>query len=733
MTKSKARATSLVPHAPETAPVVPARLPVVSLASVKVQPQHLERLAVVYIRQSSPRQVQENRESTARQYALVDYAMALGWSRERTLVIDADQGQSSQQRIEDRPGFQRILTEVTMDHVGIVFGLEMSRLARSDKDWHQLLEVCGVFRTLLADQDGVYDAADPNDRLLLGLKGTISAVELHTLRNRLEKGRLSKAQRGELFLDVPTGYVKLSRDEVGLDPDEQVRSVVALVFAKFNELGTGRKVLRYLLRNDICLGIRAHDGPNRGQVEWRRPCVGTIYGMLHNPIYAGTYAYGRGPVDPKRKLAGRRSRSRKLVPASQWKVVRHGDLPAYITWEQYLQNQERLRQNRSRWDTPGTVRPGAGLLCGLVFCAKCGTRLRVNYKVPWSARYDCVRHHTHCLERTCHGIRAATLDALVTQQVLRALEPAALELSIQASGEVQRERDRLALHWKQQLERARHEAHKAERHYRAVDPENRLVARSLEQQWEQALRQIRQLEEEYDRFLQHTPPQVTAKERERIRALAADIPALWASPATTTADRKEIIRAVIERVQVRVQGNTEMVDVTIHWAGTFVSQHQIVRPVAGYRQLRDMDRLVHRLGELRDLGLKAREIAARLNQEGFRPAGSRRSVFNNTMVYQLLSRWGLCGERNEEVELGPDEWWLSDLARKLGVCMTLLRRWACRGWAHYRRTPRRRCYILWADGKELDRLGQMRDYANAHPNSQYPQEITVPKKRLTGR
>jgi DNA invertase Pin-like site-specific DNA recombinase len=689
----------------------------------------MERLAIVYIRQSSPRQVQENRESTARQYALADYAIALGWLRERILVIDDDQGQSSQQRVEDRLGFQRVLAEVTMDHVGIVLGLEMSRLARSDKDWHHLLEVCGVFGTLLADQDGVYDAVDPNDRLLLGLKGTISAVELHTMRNRLEKGKLSKAQRGELFTEVPSGYVKLPSEQLVLDPDEQVRSVVALVFAKFEELGTGVKVFRYLLRHDIRLGIRPHGGPNRGQVEWRRASLGTLYGMLHNPIYAGTYAYGRYPVDPKRKHAGRSKRGRRLVPMAQWKVVRHGRLPAYITWEQYLQNQKLLRQNQSRWDTPGTARPGAGLLGGLVFCGNCGTRLNVNCKTPDSARYDCVRHYGHGLERTCHGLRAGVLDALVTQQVLRAMEPAALELSMQASEEVQRERERLALHWKQQLERARHEARKAERCYRAVDPENRLVARTLEQQWEQGLCQERQLEEEYDRFLRQTPLQVTAEERDQIRALAADIPALWEAPTTTAADRKEIIRALIQRVQVCVQGNTEVVDVTIHWAGAYVSQHQILRPVAGYSQLRDFDRLVHRVGELKELGHTAAQIAARLNQEGFRPAGGKRSLFNDTMVRQLLSRWGLSGERNEEAELRSDEWWLSDLARKLGVRISLLRRWTYRGWVHCRRTPRRGCYILWADREELDRFGQLRDYAAAHPNSPYPKEITVPKKR----
>jgi DNA invertase Pin-like site-specific DNA recombinase len=300
--------------------VVPAlQRPVFGLSSSKIQSQHLEGLAIVYIRQSSPQQVLEHRESTLRQYGLVDYAIALGWLAERVLVIDDDQGHSGKY-LEDRAGFQRILAEVGLDHVGIVLGLEMSRLARSDKDWHHLIEVCGIFGTLLADQDGVYDAADPNDRLLLGLKGTISSVELQTMKNRLEKGKLNKALRGELFLDVPVGYVKLPTGALALDPDEQVRAVVRLIFETFEELGSLSAVFRYLLRHGIRLGIRPHDGPNRGELEWRRPCLTTLYRILHHPFYAGTYAYGRCLADRKRQNARGGRRARKCVSIDEWKV-----------------------------------------------------------------------------------------------------------------------------------------------------------------------------------------------------------------------------------------------------------------------------------------------------------------------------------------------------------------------------------------------------------------------------
>jgi DNA invertase Pin-like site-specific DNA recombinase len=693
-----------------------------------VQRQHLERLAVVYVRQSSPHQVQEHRESRARQYALADFAVTLGWPSERVLVIDDDQGQSSQRPAEERRGFQRILAEVTMDHVGLILGLEMNRLARSDKDWHQLLEVCGIFGTLLADQDGVYDAADSNDRLLLGLKGTISSVELHTMRNRLEKGKLFKAQRGELFLDVPVGYVKLPAGKLALDPDEQVRAVVALIFDKFDELGSVPAVFRYLLQHGIRLGIRPHNGPHRGQLEWRRPCLPTLYRILHHPYYAGTYAYGRRQTDPKRQHREGRRKGSRSVPIEQWKVVRHDHVPAYITWARYLRNQERLRQNCSCWETTGAPRQGAALLGGLVVCGQCGTRMQVRYTGAQPGRYDCLRHLKHGHERTCYGLAAAALDCLVAEQVLRALEPAALELSVRACEDIERERQRLSRHWEQLLERARYESCQAERHYRAVDPENRLVARTLEQQWEQTLREEQRLKEEYDRFLQQMPQELTPAEKDRIRSLAGDIAALWQAPSTTVVDRKEIIRCLVERVEVCVRGNTEYVDVTIGWAGGFVSRHEILRPLAAYRQMRDYERLSRRLCELREAGRTAAQIAVQLNQEGYHPTG-RRQTFGAMTVRQLLFRWGLSGERPEQVVLHRNEWWLSELARELRTSLATVRRWAIRGWVHCRRSPRQGYYILWADRDELDRLRRLRDHGKAYPKVSCPPELTVPKSR----
>lgn len=322
--------------------------------SSKIRVEHLRKLAIVYVRQSSAQQVIENRESTARQYALAGFAKELGWASSQVLVIDEDQGRSGASA-EHRTGFQRLLAEVTLDHVGLVLGLEMSRLARSNKDWHHLLELCAIFGTLLADQDGIYDPSDPNDRLLLGLKGTMSEVELHTMRNRLNRGKLNKAKRGELFQCVPMGYVLRPNGEVAFDPDQQAQSVMRLVFATFERVGSIYSLFRELIRQSIELPVRANGGPNRGELDWRRPSLGTLCQVLHHPIYAGAYAYGRRPQDVRAGYARGKKKS-SWKPMSEWTVLLKDRLPAYISWEQYLRNQQRLAENRRGHTWQGTVK-----------------------------------------------------------------------------------------------------------------------------------------------------------------------------------------------------------------------------------------------------------------------------------------------------------------------------------------------------------------------------------------
>jgi DNA invertase Pin-like site-specific DNA recombinase len=605
--------------------------------SVSITDRHLDKLAIVYVRQSSPQQVFDHPQSRERQYALADYAASLGWPKDRVLVIDEDQGRSGRTS-EQRTGFQRLLNEVTLDHVGLVLGLELSRLSRSSKDWYHLLEICGVFGTLLADQDGLYDPNDTNGRLVLGLKGTMSEIELFTMRNRLERGKLHKAERGELVSTVPCGYVKLPTGEVIHDPDEQTRSTVQLIFDKFDELGSFGRLYRYLRQNKICLGTRVQRGASRGELEWKSPTRSRLARMLHHPIYAGAYSYGRRRTDPKRTAAAGGKVRLRTTRMEEWIVLKPDRFPAYITWERYLANQRRLEQNRSRLNATGAPRNGEALLPGLLVCGACGRRMHASYRSKSKPYYVCMRKKLEGSD--CRGLGARAIDHVVGQQILRALEPAALELSLKAIDDVQRERNRLRCHWEQRLERAGYEIQRAERQYQVVEPENRLVARTLERRWEDALRQQRELQEEMDRFLREQPLQVSEAERSRILTLAGDVALLWTAQATTVVDRKEIIRLLVERVVVHVRPDSEWTEVTITWRGGSATQHKIARSVPRYESLIGYDKLMARITQLRKDGRTIVEVATQLNAEGFRTRRSGKG-YTSTSVRKLLSRCGL--------------------------------------------------------------------------------------------
>jgi DNA invertase Pin-like site-specific DNA recombinase len=590
-----------------------------TLRPAKLQAWHLERSAIVYVRQSTPQQVLEHQESTARQYALADRAVALGWPRQQVLIIDDDLGKSGQS-IEDRLGFQRLLAEVALDHVGLILGLEMSRLARSCKDWHHLLELCARYRTLLADPDGLYDPTDFNDRLLLGLKGTMSEAELHILKARLHQGKLNKARRGELFGVPPIGYFKLPTGGFALDPDEQAQAVVRLVFDQFDRAGTVQALLRYLARNGIQLPLRIYGGAYAGQLCWRRPSRGTLQNLLHNPTYAGAYCYGR-PHGGWHTRRGRPDRGRKGFHAEDCAVLLRDRLPAYITWERFEANQQRLADNRARHDALGAPRQGAALLGGLIYCGRSGRRMRVCYCGPHAAvAYNCKQATVDFADPLCQNLSAgAVLDGWVAEQVLAAAQPAALEASLTAAADIERERADLLRHWQQRRERARYEAERAARQYHACEPENRLVARALERQWEESLWQQRQLEEDFERWQRSAPAQLSAADRAAIRALAADLPAVWQAATTTPADRQQLIRLLLERVDLTVDKASERVEVKLTWVGGHEQRQVLVRPVSSYEQHSDYPRVVALLRELTAQGLERWQIADRLNAAGLHP------------------------------------------------------------------------------------------------------------------
>jgi DNA invertase Pin-like site-specific DNA recombinase len=675
--------------------------------SEKVQGWHRDRLALVYVRQSTPQQVHDHQESTRLQYGLTSRAHDLGWAEARVVVIDDDLGKSGASA-DGRPGFQRLVTEVSLDHVGIILGVEMSRLARSGKDWHQLLELCALFRTLIADLDGVYDPAAYNDRLLLGLKGTMSEAELHILKQRMYQGRLAKARRGDLAIPVPTGYVRRPSGEVAFDLDEQVQTVVRLIFRQFEALGTLNAVLRYLVRHEIQLGIRVRAGPGTGDLEWHRPNRMTLQNLLRNPIYAGAYAYGRRQVDPRRQRPGRPSSGRRVIEPAEWLVLLPDRLPAYITWEQYEGNLARLRANQARADAMGAVRGGPSLLAGLVACGRCGRRMSVRYGgVVTRHTYGCSRAATDYGGAWCQHLAGPALDRFVRQQVLAALAPAALELSLAAASQVEQERAELDRLWRQRLERAAYEVARAERQYQLAEPENRLVVRQLERAWEEKLVAQQQLDQAYQRFAREQPRVLSPVEQATIRQLAADLPALWDAPTTTDADRKAIVRQIVERVTVAVQGESERVAVTITWAGGTQTSNEIVRPVARLEQLSYYPQLVERLHALAADGVSPATIAQRLNDEGFRPP-KRRERFGPQGVQDLLHRLGSRTARRRAAppaELGVHEWGLPDLARAIGMPPVTLFTWIRRGWVTGRQQaepPQR--WILWADEAELERL-----------------------------
>jgi DNA invertase Pin-like site-specific DNA recombinase len=702
-----------------------------SLTSNKVRDWHLQRKAIIYIRQSTPQQVLEHRESADRQYSLVDRARLLGWTQDRVEVVDEDQGLSGQSAVA-RLGFQYVLAEVGLDHVGIIFGLEMSRLARSNKDWHQLLELCAIFRTLLADQDGLYDPTDYNDRLLLGLKGTLSEAELHILRSRMYQGLLNKAKRGEVFNHPPMGYIKPPTGEFALDPDEQVQSVMRLLFAEFERQGSLHGLLRYLVQQGIRLPIRPHFGPNRGQLEWHRPNRVTLQNLLRRPIYAGYYRWGHRAVDQRRKRPGRPGTGRTVRKPEECLVLLADRCPAYITVAQYWANQQRLDANRAA--SLGAARHGPSLLGGLLVCGRCGRRLMVSYtNAGTGLRYSCARGAVDYAEPVCQSLSGACLDALVAEQVLAALQPAALELHLAAAADVEQERQRLHQHWRQQCERAQYQAERAARQYQVVEPENRLVARELERQWEAALLKQQQVQEDYERFCRSQPATLSAAEREQIRGLTSNIPDLWYAETTTRADHQRIVRFLIERILVGVQGSSQQVAVAIHWSGGMCTNHILVRPVKGYEQLADYARLHARMEELRRQGRTLAEVARCLNDEGFQPP-KRTRQFTKSMVACFLAKDGRSGPRPRALSakglLGKGEWLLTDLARKLKMPAATLHRWRRVGWVHARKlaVPGGH-WALWADKDELTRLTHLRRFRRSWQEKSPPATLTTPKTR----
>jgi len=586
----------------------------------RVLPTHLRRQAYVYVRQSTTRQVHGNAESRQRQYALADRAVSLGWSEDAVTVIDEDQGKSGSMT-EGRHGFARLAHDVAHGQVGAVLAIEASRLSRSSEDWQRLLSLCAVAQVLVIDEQTIYDPSDHDDKLLLNLKGAMSEQELHWLSLRLAGGRLNKARRGESYIHPPTGYVWGGRG-LELDPDEAVRRAVDVVFERFAVEPSVRAVTVWAHRTGFRMPRRT---PGSGEVVWGQLGGTRLNGMLHNPMYGGVYVFGRRRT--KRVLVDGQIRQvrQRLDNPADWPVRLDNAHPAYISWETFVKNQDKIKQNRfaPREAAPGAPREGPALLGGLLLCGRCGRRMGPHYDGHPSTSsgprwfYTCYGASSGG-QKLCWSVPGVDLDRAVEGLFLETMVPDEIELGLAVELEVQRHAGSLEAAWKSRIEQAGYEARLAERRYKAIDPDNRVVARTLESDWEMRLRELESVEKEYAEARRVRHVELTEADRRRIRSLSRDLPAVWRSRTTSNADRQAMLRVVIEAISAEpIEVPARLTRLRVQWKSGNVSEVNVERPGRGDRY-RHGAQSIERLRDLVGAGHHDDEVAEQLNREGLR-------------------------------------------------------------------------------------------------------------------
>ena len=585
------------------------------LTEQKVTVSHLKRKAYCYVRQSTIKQVFENTESTKRQYALRERAIALGWPLTQIVTIDQDLGETATS-VADREGFQKLMAEVSLGRVGLVMGLEVSRLARNNADWARLLEICAITDTLILDEEGVYNPTDFNDRLLLNMKGTFSEVELHVLRSRLRGGILSKAKRGELKTRLPTGFVYDHNDKIIIDPDKQVQQSIRLFFDIFQRTGAAFATVKAFAKDDVKFPCRIHLGPDKGKLKWQRLTSSRARVILKNPRYAGVFYYGR-------------QRSRKNVDGSttyfqvsrdEWLVLIKDIHPGYITWEQYEENLRRMRQNAVAYnviDRKTPSREGPCLLQGLAICGKCGQRMTIRYKYQHQGRLDpvylCQRHRIERWESSCQYIPGATIDEAISKLLLESVTPLTLEVALQVQKELENrfnEADKLR---KQQVERAEYEANLARRRFMKVDPDNRLVADTLEAEWNVKLRDLQDANDYYETHRHRESEKLKQEQQKEILKLAKDFPRLWNNPKTPAREKKRMIRFLIEDVTM-TRGKDILL--CVRFKGGATKTMSLPLPLKGWQHNVTDPEIVEIVDELTTSHTYS-EIATILNERGY--------------------------------------------------------------------------------------------------------------------
>jgi DNA invertase Pin-like site-specific DNA recombinase len=608
--------------------------------SPKIRPDHLERPAFIYVRQSTLFQVREHTASTARQYDLAQRAQDLGWSAASITVIDQDQGRSGASAV-DRDGFQFLIAQVGLGQAGAVLSLEASRLARSCSDWYRLLEICALTDTLVIDEDGVYDPSQYADRLLLGILGTRSEAELHWLRNRLLGGKLARAEQGELRMRPPVGLVFDAARRLVFDPDEEVQHAVRLLLTLFEQTGSALAVVKHFAAHQLLFPDRLGGKAHAGELLWRPLRHGRVLAVLHNPRYAGAYVYGRTqtrtrtlPHEPPR----RKGRTRRVALAD-WPIVRRDAHPGYLTWEQFLRNQQRLDDNCTHpgKDRRGAVRAGHALLQGLVLCGQCGRRMTVRYtRKGTTPSYECNQVHKQQGGRTCQCVRGDAVDAAVTRLFLEALQPAHLEVSLATLEQIEDQARPVERQWQLRRERARYEADLARRRFLSVEPENRLVARNLEKDWNEKLTAIEQLEREQAALPAGAAPPLSPEERQRILNIAEDLPALWQAPTTTAVERKQLLRLLVKDVTLTKEPTT--VRVAVRWQTEASTTLKVPRPPRSGDARRTPAAVVDRI-RVWAAAHTDRQIADRLNAAGC--SSGRGGSFTPSKVQWIRSVHGI--------------------------------------------------------------------------------------------
>ena len=651
--------------------------------AARVSAAHRAKLAYVYVRQSSAGQVRQHQESTTLQYRLVDRAGALGWPRERIAVIDDDLGKSGAAGAERR-GFQRLIAEIGLGKAGLVLSLEASRLARNNRDWHQLLELCSLFGVVIGDGERLYDPGLYHDRLLLGLSGIMSEAELHQIRMRLHQGERQKAMRGELRLPLPAGLAYGPGGAIVLNPDEEVQARLHLVFARFRELQSAKAVMRDLQRHGLLLPVRPIRGPAPHAVVWVAPDGFRVLQILQNPSYAGAYVWGRRRQDPTRRHAGRAHGATVKVAVEQWPVCLRDAHPGYIGWEEFMANREHLADNVARRAAgrPGVPRRGGALLQGIAVCGRCGRRMALHYSGPHADYpvYHCSADQARDGRPRCQEVRASQVDAEIERVLLDSLAPDQIALAAAAVGQIEAEARLLERQWALRRERARYEAERARRQYDAVEPENRLVARSLERAWEERLRQAEEVEQAHERWRREQPGPFGPAERAEVLALAQDLPSVWGSAAA--AERKQILRLVVREVVLDQKREPGRIWMRVIWQTGAASEHLLLRRVHSYAACAVAGRLERRVRELNAEGRMDREVAEVLNAE--RLISARGVPFRGETVHLLRKRWGIRTAKINGVDANPARWpdgsySARGAAEALGVTARTVFKWLRKG------------------------------------------------------